>query len=322
MAAEIAAFLKLWPVVIHLYEYNASRSERLGEWSKLLKVASLGVVAFGKRADREGVAKAMNDVGMAYVKMGIFSKAEEQFKEALKIEQDLDYHAGEAITLANLAALWEARGQIPKALEFVDRSLSISRESGNRRGEMFALANRAQIQRLLGQMQEAEQSYNDCLRIARELQDRITEGRLLNELAGTYKQQGKTLGAEIFYPKSQTIARDCGDRSGAAVDLHNAGLQHLLKSENADAERCFSECAAIAGRSGNRVLEGKALVKLALACTLRRDTSAALAYARRAVVATQSGEDQEELAFAQTLVTSLEKRLSAVPESQSENPSA
>jgi tetratricopeptide (TPR) repeat protein len=133
---------------------------------------------------------------------GEYPYAEILLRQALEItrevlgEEDLNY----AISLNNLASLYEARGEYTKAEPLYNQSLTILRAVvGERHPNIVtALSNLAGLYNAQGRYGEAESLYGKGMEIAREVLGKAHPdyANLMNNLAELYREQGRYAEAE------------------------------------------------------------------------------------------------------------------------------
>jgi len=101
------------------------------------------------------VANALNNLGLAHERLGRYDDARAAYSAALAA--DRTNKQGEAVTLNNLSALEQLRGDLPGALRFAGDALAISSRLGYRHAELEALAHLSLIARRSGNEAEAQE---------------------------------------------------------------------------------------------------------------------------------------------------------------------
>ncbi|HEY9431184.1 MAG TPA: tetratricopeptide repeat protein, partial [Blastocatellia bacterium] len=109
-------------------------------------------------------------------------KSVEKYYESLELYRKAGARSGEANTLNNIGAVYDALGERQKALEKFNEALPIWRAVGDCRGEATTLSNIGMVYRSLGETRKALEKYNEALPIRREVGDRNGEAVTLNNI--------------------------------------------------------------------------------------------------------------------------------------------
>lgn len=122
--------------------------EKTGHFEDALEQARL-------MQDRRLEAIVLNNLGQAYRRQGHWSRAEELYREALRLwdeDQDRNQYA---MTLNNLAYVYLLRGSLSRADNWAERALLIRKEAGNIYGLGFSYSTKGQIAREMGDYAKA-----------------------------------------------------------------------------------------------------------------------------------------------------------------------
>ncbi len=90
--------------------------------------------------------------------------------------------AGEATTLNNIGAVYDALGDSQTALDFYNQSLPLLRQVGDKAGEATTLNNIGLVYSDLGDSQTALDYYNQSLPLSRQVGDKAGEAGSLNNI--------------------------------------------------------------------------------------------------------------------------------------------
>ncbi|HEY7513120.1 MAG TPA: protein kinase, partial [Vicinamibacteria bacterium] len=91
-------------------------------------------------------------LGVAYRNTGQFDLAIGELDQSLELRKKAGDKGGTAVTLQNLASVYEHRGDMKKALDYYTEALALARSIGDRRRESNALYQLAKTQRLTGNL--------------------------------------------------------------------------------------------------------------------------------------------------------------------------
>ena len=115
--------------------------------------------------DRSGEATTLSNIGAVYDALGEKGKALGYYEEALPLRRQVGDRSGEATTLNNIGAVYSALGEKGKALGYYEEALPLSRQVGDRFGESVTRFNMAMVFVHLGRLAEAEQQLQIVVQI-------------------------------------------------------------------------------------------------------------------------------------------------------------
>lgn len=118
-----------------------SRQDRVGLWRESIKrhqIAAISAHTIGRGHDE---AIILNNLGLAYARLGEVRHAIESYERALATYRELGYRDGEANVLCNLGTAYHRIGDLQRAGGFYQECLDISREGENPRAEANSLNN-------------------------------------------------------------------------------------------------------------------------------------------------------------------------------------
>src|SRR6185436_15254117 len=98
-------------------------------------------------------------------------KAVEKYEEAIPLYRAAEDRHGEALTLNNIAVIYDQLGEGQKALGSYARALPLFRGVGDRVGEATTLTNIGAVYYNLGERQKALESFQEALPVFRAVQD-------------------------------------------------------------------------------------------------------------------------------------------------------
>ncbi|MEN8443725.1 MAG: tetratricopeptide repeat protein, partial [Cyanobacteria bacterium J06555_13] len=84
---------------------------------------------------RQGEAKALISLGIAYLALGDYERAIDFQQQALDLTRQLGNRQGEANALGNLGIAYLALGDHERTIGFMQQALDLTRQLGNRQGE-------------------------------------------------------------------------------------------------------------------------------------------------------------------------------------------
>ena len=174
---------------------------------------------------RGNIAVIYHQLGMTAQDRGRLDEAEDWYRKALTINEELGDRPGMAITYHQLGITAQDRGRLDEAEDWYRKSLTINEELGDRPGMATTYHQLGITAQDRGRLDEAEDWYRKSLTINEELGDRPGMAITYHQLGMTAQDRGRLDEAEDWYRKSLTINEELGDRPGiaASTSYHQLG---------------------------------------------------------------------------------------------------
>ncbi len=170
-----------------LYE-DGLDAYRAGEYEEALEAFARARSLFSEAGDRSAEASVLNDMGVVYVQLEAWDKAQQALDSSLAIRQELTDRSGEAMTWGNMGMLYARQGDDEEAVKAYEQSIAIFRELGERGNEKAISRQLSKLKIQKGKFLDALSDYQEDLegeespsgaqRMARKL------FRMLGRLAG------------------------------------------------------------------------------------------------------------------------------------------
>ncbi|MGA5035687.1 tetratricopeptide repeat protein [Streptomyces capoamus] len=197
-------------------------------------------------------AAYIHQLGLIAQGRGDYQQAEEHYRAALIIAEELGYRSGIASSYHQLGRLAQERGDYRQAEERYRASLTILEELGNRSGIATSSHQLGIIAQLRGDYRQAEEHYHASLTILEELGDRSGIAGSYHQLGMIAQVRGDYRQAEEHYRASLTILEELGDRSGIAGSYHQLGIIAQLRGDYRQAEEHYRAALTIKEELGDR----------------------------------------------------------------------
>ena len=199
----------------------------------------------------------LNAAGRIAHDLGRYPEAHTFYEKALAIrEKSLGpEHPDVALSLNNLALLYDTEGQYPKAEPLYQRALAIREKAlGPEHPDAAAsLNNLAQLYRAQGQYAKAEPRHQRALAIQEKAlgPEHSDVATSLNNLAGLYHTQGAYAKAEPLYQRSLAIWQKAlgPEHPFVATNLNNLAALYYAQGRYAQAEPLYQRALAIREKS-------------------------------------------------------------------------
>ena len=143
--------------------------------------------------------------------------------------------AGEAVTLNNMAVVYQCDGAAQRALELYEQALPLTREVGDRAGEAATLNNMALVYRARGSPSEHWSCMSRLCR-SRERWETVPGKQPPSTTWRGVPGDGAAQRALELYEQALPLMREVGDRAGEATTLANIAdvlYQYLNRSQEA-----------------------------------------------------------------------------------------
>jgi tetratricopeptide (TPR) repeat protein len=156
-------------------------------------------------ADRTGMARALNNLGLGYSQEGDHDSARARFKESLALAREAGDRRGASMSLNNLAELSRERGDFTAARPLYEEALAEARIGGDQGNVALCLQNLALLLLQLGDSKAAGGCNLEALHIARELGLRALGAGVIEVAAGVAVASGDLARAIRFGGASQAL---------------------------------------------------------------------------------------------------------------------
>jgi tetratricopeptide (TPR) repeat protein len=207
-------------------------------------------------------AVVLGNLGIVCSESGRLRAAADHLTQALALDKKLESRYGLAIALTNLGETFQMLGQLDHALDHLTQALALQREIGNRSAEADTLRILAAVHRDAGDHAQAVEFAGSALALARDTGDRRVEADALNSVAATHHRLGRHREAIEGHQRALDLARELETRYPEVVAL--IGLAASERTEQPEQALAHAhQAAALACRTGYRMLEGQAATTLA-----------------------------------------------------------
>ena len=223
----------------------ARAAEPLSDFARMQAAAVAAATLGSAQGARRLVADARLLEGGALVRQGRVDEAMPLFEEARATYEQAGDRNGVARTLNNMGIALTGTDDRDGALAFYEEGLAIAREIGNQDLVARFLNNAAILHRRGGDFARALAMNQEALGIRRDSGDRTNAAVSLNNIGNILLELGDFDGASRHYQESAEVSRAVGDRSGLARALRNAGEALLRQGQLARARTLNEEALAI-----------------------------------------------------------------------------
>jgi CHAT domain-containing protein len=173
-------------------------------------------------------------------------KALERYSETLRLMREASDRRGEAMTLTNMATIYNVLSEQQKALDHLNQALVVWHAIGDRHLEALTHLINGRILYTVGEPQRSLDSCNVALPVMREVGDQSGEAGTLMQMGSDYRTLGEPQLALDYFTQGLPLWRAVGDRRNEAIMLNNMGTVYYLLSEPQKALNYFQQALPLA----------------------------------------------------------------------------
>ncbi len=170
--------------------------------------------------DDEGIAAALNGLGIIYSRQSDYSMAIEQYLESLASYERLKDIDGMSIAYNNIGLNYERQQQYEKAMEFYKKCLELKLKIGKPLSIAQVKINIGNVCSNLKLYDKALENYNEALQFQKNLNNTLVEATLNSSIGVVYMDQKKYDLAVNYLMKALVLRVKMNDKYGA-IDIRN-----------------------------------------------------------------------------------------------------
>jgi len=175
---------------------------------------------------KRNLASVFNNLGILSRGKGELVKALENYKNCLKLMEELGDMTSVAITLNNIAVIYKTSGDIPKTLDYLGKSLRILEQTGNAKGIQSCLNNIGAIHADQGHFAEAMEYYKKVLASLEKDNDVRGQAFILSNIAFIYYKKGDFKKALELHQQSLELSLSINEKLAVANTYCYLGMDH------------------------------------------------------------------------------------------------
>jgi predicted ATPase/DNA-binding XRE family transcriptional regulator len=211
--------------------------------------ACLGL--YRQLGDRDGIARALNNLGTTAADRNDHAAAIELFEESRRVFASLGDDHSVALCLSNLGEAAMEQGDLGRATELLEEANAIRRRLGDSLGLARSLMFLGAVKARAGDRERAATLMDESMRLCRELGDEATLAHVLVRRAAAARAAGEPDRAGADYAEALVIARRVGALRIAIASIQ--GLATLASAEGASDVAGRLRGAAAAARQSHGI---------------------------------------------------------------------
>ena len=183
---------------------------------------------------KKGTAGASSAIGSNYANKADYANALNYEYKALKIYEELNDLAQQAIMLRNIGIVMHTSRNQSKALEYDFKSLNLYQKLNDKRGEAALYNNIANVYYTLGEKEKVIEYDLKALQLYEALNDDAGTAQLFGNIANYYAEERDFSRAMVYYFNALRKENAMGNKNGVTRNMGNIGETYLdISKENA-----------------------------------------------------------------------------------------
>ncbi len=226
-ASQLSQRLQLSQSLASATRITGAIYEQLGDYPRSVSCGLQALAMYRELGDAREAGRCLNNIGLAYTRMGALGVALEHFQRALEILAGSDDEMIRAYVINNIGLTFRSLDDNEKALEHFQRSLEILERVGDSRNVAHALSNIALCMKTLGDRQGAMEHLKESLAIRQQIGDRFSQVHSWINIANLHRDSGEYNQSYECLMKAMDLAVDGGN---AVMEVYVMTLLAKLKN--------------------------------------------------------------------------------------------
>ena len=220
---------------------------------------------------RAALGLSYDSFGEVAQRRGQPAQAEDMFRKALAIYEEVGDRARVAVSLRRLGSVAHSQGRWDEAGRCYRQALAILQEESAHDLHSIQLLYDVlgDLAESRGRLAEAEEHYAESLALAEQRHDWDGTARSLHSLGRLCRKRGQLAEAERLYHRCLALAEGARYRPGIAAVYHELGLVALQRGKG-ESEQWFGRALAIHSKLGDRGAAASDYRQLGLVAIARR----------------------------------------------------
>ena len=190
-------------------------------------------------ADSEGIAGALNNLGIVAAWLGNYDDALALYRESLALRQAMRDAFGMALCFANLGDVLLAQGDFDGAQEYQAEALRVRELMHDATGSAYSVYNLGEIARLRGDTDQAARYLTDSLCRFEALGEKLGIAYAECSLGDLASRKGDTARAAQLLDRALRTRKEIGDKRGVVECLEALAMAAIRLGEDEVGTRLF-----------------------------------------------------------------------------------
>ncbi|MCK5117012.1 MAG: tetratricopeptide repeat protein [Candidatus Aegiribacteria sp.] len=234
-----------------------------GEWESATAIFE-DITRFARTSDNsELLAKNLNKLGWLYLNSGNPDEAEDTYRKALQISEEIiDLH-GQSESLYGIGTVATHKGEYEDALRLSARSRAAAERINDRKKVANAVQLMGKIHSRAGNLEKGTECYEEFLKISRESSDKYDICTGLSLLGLNTEEMGNPDKALVLYDEAIGIAKELGSKKELARSYNNKAIVYEKQGNYPEAHRFYTSSYDISLEMGDVVSSSISLMNIA-----------------------------------------------------------
>jgi serine phosphatase RsbU (regulator of sigma subunit)/Flp pilus assembly protein TadD len=181
--------------------------------------------------DKQGLASALNNIGLAYDNMGKYDKAMKNYFESLKIKEEINYLPGLVSTYNNIGLVYDIQGNINEALANYQKSYDIAVKIKDEHGISDGFLNIGVVYTEKNENAKGLENFKKALAIAKKINNNSSIINALNDIGLVYTSNNQYDSALQTFNEVIRIGRENNDSINIASAYNNSAVVFFKRHE-------------------------------------------------------------------------------------------
>jgi len=234
-----------------------------GEWDRATSIFE-DIIEFARTSDdRELLAKNLNKLGWLYLHSRGPDEAEDTYRRALRINEEIKDLRGQSESLYGLGTVATHKGEYDDALHLSARSKAEAGKLNDPKEVAKAVQLMGKIHSRAGNLAKGTECYEEFLRISRESGDKYDICTGLSLLGLNIEEMGNPGEALVLYDEAIGIAKELGSKKELARSYNNKAIVYEKQGDYPEADRFYTSSYDISLEMGDVVSSSISLMNIA-----------------------------------------------------------
>ncbi len=247
--------------------------------------------------DDQKTIEVKRNLGKVLQTMGRWDEAQQAYKEALAIAEEIEDYDLQAWCETDMAELLRLQGHYGDATNWLTSARINFEFIENKAGVAQVLKTAGTVNAQQGNFQMARSLYEDSLALRRELDDKPNIGALLSNLGILARYRGEQDISIELHESALAIRRDVGDKAAIANSLNNLGNVLLDVGRGSEARARLEEALLLLREVGDPWAVANSLNNLANVVRDQGDFDLAFNLYAESLTMNRDFEDKWSLAY-------------------------
>lgn len=221
-------------------------------------------VLFSQSGSKKEAAVTLHEIASVYEDMADHNKAMEYYEKSLAIRVEIGDLRGQGYCLNAIGLANNARSQYQDAMDFYTRALGLGEQVNDRHLQAIVLQNMANVDMNFGRGKLAKERLDKALGIFKDNQNKKYEAGCLNDIGEVFRRAGSYQRAIDYYEKALDLNRNLDNRKAQSYNYNNLGLVYVSLGKYQKARDSFERSLGIKNEMGDEKGQSNAFNNIGL----------------------------------------------------------